>query len=123
MIAIIKFEEFGLIVLGIYLYSLLHYVWWLFLVLFFLPDISMIGYIFGNKIGAYIYNFFHNKGISILLYLFGIYIDNSLIQLVSIILFTHSSFDRLLGYGLKYEQGFKFTHLGRIGHSAVEEKV
>jgi hypothetical protein len=114
---IIKFEELGLMLLGIYLYSLLDYSWWLFLVLFFIPNISMIGYMAGNKIGAYIYNFIHHRGISILLYVVGGYIDCNLMQLVGIILFTHSTFDRLLGYGLKYKQGFKFTHLGEIKNS------
>lgn len=32
-----------------------------------------------------------------------------------IIIFGHASFDRFFGYGLKYENGFKFTHLGEIG--------
>ena len=27
----------------------------------------------------------------------------------------HIGFDRALGYGLKYANGFGFTHLGRIG--------
>ncbi|MFN8388163.1 MAG: DUF4260 family protein [Anaerolineales bacterium] len=27
----------------------------------------------------------------------------------------HSSFDRVLGYGLKHEEAFQNTHLGRIG--------
>jgi uncharacterized protein DUF4260 len=30
-------------------------------------------------------------------------------------LFEHSSFDRVLGYGLKHEDAFQNTHLGRIG--------
>ncbi|MBV6397568.1 MAG: hypothetical protein HFACDABA_03182 [Anaerolineales bacterium] len=30
-------------------------------------------------------------------------------------LFGHSSFDRVLGYGLKHEDAFQNTHLGRIG--------
>jgi hypothetical protein len=28
------------------------------------------------------------------------------------LLFTHASFDRILGYGLKYFDSFKHTHLG-----------
>ena len=28
---------------------------------------------------------------------------------------AHIGFDRMLGLGLKYEAGFTFTHLGRIG--------
>ena len=30
-------------------------------------------------------------------------------------LFGHSSFDRVFGYGLKHENAFQNTHLGRIG--------
>ena len=30
-------------------------------------------------------------------------------------LYGHSSFDRVLGYGLKHEDAFQNTHLGRIG--------
>ena len=33
------------------------------------------------------------------------------------ILFGHSSFDRVLGYGLKHEDAFQNTHLGRIGRN------
>jgi hypothetical protein len=49
------------------------------------------------------------------MYCVGIYLSNELIQLCGIILFSHAAFDRVLGYGLKYEKGFKFTHLGEIG--------
>lgn len=115
MKTIIKLEELGLFILGIYLFSLLNYQWWWFLVLILAPDFSMIGYAFGNTIGAYAYNVFHHKGIAVLLYLLGIYFLNPSVQLAGIILFSHTSMDRILGYGLKYEQGFKFTHLGEIG--------
>jgi hypothetical protein len=115
MKAIIKLEELGLFVLGIYFFNQLDYVWWWFLVLILTPDLSMIGYIFGNKTGALCYNLFHHKGIAIALYFAGIYFSNSLIQLSGVILFTHSSMDRMFGYGLKYEKGFKYTHLGEIG--------
>jgi len=35
--------------------------------------------------------------------------------LVGIILFSHSAMDRVFGYGLKYPDSFKNTHLGKIG--------
>lgn len=113
--SVIKLEELGMFIFGIYLFSQLNYDWWWFLVLILTPDFSMIGYLFGNKIGAISYNFFHHKGFAILVYFIGIYTQNSLIQLVGIILFSHASLDRMLGYGLKYETGFKYTHLGEIG--------
>jgi hypothetical protein len=34
---------------------------------------------------------------------------------MGIVLFGHSSLDRMLGFGLKYKEGFGFTHLGKIG--------
>lgn len=111
----LQLEEIAMLGLGIYLFSLLSYPWWLFLALFLVPDIGMLGYIINNKVGALSYNIFHHKGIAILIYITGIYISNELVQLSGIILFTHAAFDRILGYGLKYEKGFKFTHLGKIG--------
>lgn len=115
MKSIIKLEEFALFLFGIYLFNQLHYAWWWFLVLILAPDISMIAYAFGNKTGAFFYNIFHHRGIAIVVYLGGVFYSNHLIQLTGIILFAHSSMDRMMGYGLKYENGFKFTHLGEIG--------
>ncbi|WP_349352609.1 MULTISPECIES: DUF4260 domain-containing protein [unclassified Flagellimonas] len=111
----LKLEELLMFVLGIYLFSLLDYAWWWFLVLILIPDIGMIGYAFGNRAGAFSYNLFHHKGLALVIYLTGVYFSLPLCQLIGIILFSHSALDRMLGYGLKYEKGFKFTHLGEIG--------
>lgn len=37
------------------------------------------------------------------------------LQCAGLIWCAHIGFDRALGYGLKYPEGFGFTHLGRIG--------
>ncbi|WP_309640945.1 DUF4260 domain-containing protein [Flavobacterium sp.] len=118
MKTIIQLEELALFLLGIFLFNQLDYAWWWFLVLILTPDIGMVGYAFGNKTGAWMYNVFHHRGIAIVLYLLGIYISNPIVQLIGIILFAHSSMDRLFGYGLKYETGFKFTHLGSLEKSS-----
>jgi hypothetical protein len=115
MKTIIKLEETALFILGIYLFSLLNFEWWWFLVLILVPDLSMLGYLFGNKSGAFFYNIFHHKGIAILVYILGCYFKNEMLQLAGIILFSHSAMDRIFGYGLKYEKGFKYTHLGEVG--------
>jgi hypothetical protein len=117
MKTLIKLEEIMMFVLGIYLFGLLDYAWWWFLVLILAPDIGMIGYAFGNKIGAIFYNIFHHKGLAIGTYLFGMYLSLPLWQLAGVILFSHSALDRALGYGLKYDKGFKYTHLGDIGNN------
>lgn len=115
MKTIVKLEELGLFILGIYLFSLLNYEWWWFLVLILAPDFSMIGYVFGNKTGAFLYNLFHHKGVAVCLYIIGCFLKLEIVQLIGIILFSHSAMDRIFGYGLKYEKGFKYTHLGEIG--------
>ena len=111
----LKIEELAMLLLGIWAFSLLNYSWWWFAALFFLPDIGMLGYLINDKAGAFCYNIFHHKGIAIILGILGILLQIEGLQLTGIILFAHSSFDRVLGYGLKYEKGFKFTHLGEIG--------
>ena len=112
---IIKLEELGLFILGIYLFSFLSFEWWWFLILILAPDLSMLGYLFGNKSGAFFYNVFHHRGVAVLLYILGSYFKIELLQLIGIILFSHAAMDRFFGYGLKYEKGFKYTHLGEIG--------
>jgi len=113
----LKIEEVFMFVLGVYLFSLLPYQWWWFLVLILAPDIGMVGYLFGNKPGVFMYNLFHHKGVAIAIYLLGIYLSHDLILLIGVILFAHSSMDRVAGYGLKYDKGFKYTHLGEIGNN------
>ena len=112
---ILRLEEFGMLLLGILAFSFLPFSWWWFLVLILVPDIGMLGYLFGSKAGAFSYNLFHHKGVAVLIGVIGIYLNSTYMQLAGIILFSHASFDRLFGYGLKYEKGFKFTHLGEIG--------
>lgn len=113
---ILKIEEAGMLLLSIYLFSMLDFDWWWYLVLILTPDICMFAYIINPKIGALSYNLFHHKGIAILIYLVGIYFDNEFVRLVGIILFGHSSMDRIFGYGLKYNDSFNHTHLGMIGN-------
>lgn len=115
MKTILKLEEAALFILGIYLFSRLNFEWWWFLVLILAPDLSMLSYVFGNKSGAFFYNLFHHKAIALLIYALGCYFSIEIIQLTGIILFSHAAMDRIFGYGLKYEKGFKYTHLGEIG--------
>ena len=112
---LLQLEEAGMLLLSVYLYQFLGYPAWLFAVLFLAPDIGMTGYLVNTRVGAFTYNFLHHKGVAILLYLAGFYFNQPVIQLAGIIIFAHSSFDRILGYGLKYNDGFKHTHLGMIG--------
>lgn len=117
MSKIIKLEEFAMFLLSIYFFNLLPFQWWWFPALILVPDISMLGYLINPKVGAYSYNIFHHKAVAIFSWLIGLYLQNNIIQFAGILLFAHSSMDRIFGYGLKYFDSFHNTHLGIIGKS------
>ena len=112
---IIKLEEAAMFGFCLYMLTTLQAEWWWYLILILGPDISMIGYMAGNKAGAISYNLFHHKGVAVAVFIAGLLIPSMLVQVTGIILFGHSSMDRFFGYGLKMEEGFKYTHLGIIG--------
>ena len=115
MKTVLQLEYAALLLLGTFAFAATGWSWWWFLVLFFLPDLSMLGYIFSQKAGAWTYNLFHHLGLAVIVYFAGKYFSSTELELAGIILFSHSAFDRLLGYGLKYSDSFQNTHLGRIG--------
>jgi hypothetical protein len=115
---LLKIEEAAMFGLCIFILISLNSPWWVYLLLAIGPDVSMIGYFSGNRFGADCYNFFHHKGIAIAVFAIGLILNNPASDTVStagIILFGHSSMDRMLGYGMKLNKGFKYTHLGIIG--------
>jgi Domain of unknown function (DUF4260) len=114
---LIKLEELGMLIFGIYLLWLYQVPWGIYLLVILGPDISMLGYLAGNRAGAVSYNIFHHKGLALLSFLVGAYLHNDWMQVAGIILFAHSSMDRFMGYGLKYFDGFTSTHLGLIGNA------
>ena len=112
---ILKLEELAMFGLCVWALYFLDAKWWCYLLLLLGPDISMIGYAGGNKIGGFMYNLFHHKGVAVLLFVIGILLPDRILEMTGIILFGHSSMDRMFGYGLKLKEGFKHTHLGLIG--------
>jgi hypothetical protein len=103
-----------LCIFGLY-YQPLHFEWWQWILLFFSPDLSMAGYLLNVRVGAVLYNLAHHKAVAGLLICFGILCHFPILLFVGLLLWAHSSFDRLMGYGLKYMDSFQHTHLGLIG--------
>ena len=58
-----------------------------------------------SKWGAITYNFIHHKALAILLYLTGSFIQWPELQLAGLVMFGHSSLDRVLGFGLQPQEG------------------
>lgn len=104
----------GLFVLGAALgvYFSLDGPLWLLVVLALAPDISMLAYLAGPRVGALGYNAAHTYALPLTLggvgYLGGV----PLAMQIAAIWAGHIGADRLAGFGLKYETGFKDTHLG-----------
>ncbi len=86
--------------------------WWMFAILFLAPDLSMLGYLAGRKAGAAIYNAGHWYGLPFACIAWGVFGQASLVLALGLIWIAHIGFDRALGYGLKYSDGFGFSHLG-----------
>ncbi len=113
----IQLEELGLLaiaIFGLYLQPL-QFAWWVWILLFLSPDLGLVGYLINTKVGAITYNLLHHKFIGAAVLATGYFTHNPNFVLCGLILLGHSSFDRALGYGLKYPDDFKHTHLGWIG--------
>lgn len=96
------------------LYHQSHGSWLWFAMLFLAPDLFMLGYLAGKKIGASIYNLGHTYAAPLLLLLILSLTQQMAYAWLVLIWLAHIGFDRLLGYGLKYETSFKDTHLQRV---------
>ena len=112
---LIKLEEAAMFLLSIILISRLPYAWYWWLIWILAPDLSMIAYLGGNRVGAIGYNLVHHKAVAISIYAIGLYTSHTALEFAGLILFGHTCMDRGMGYGLKYFSGFQDTHLGRIG--------
>ena len=93
--------------------------WWVYAVLFLVPDLSFAAYLAGPRIGAIVYNAAHSYMAPVTLMTLGFGFEAPLTLSIAMIWLAHIGFDRALAYGLKYQAGFAFTHLGRIGRNAA----
>jgi hypothetical protein len=97
--------------------------WWLYALLFLAPDLCFLGYLAGPKVGAIAYNIAHSYMAPAAMITIGFAFAPPIVLSVALIWLAHIGFDRALGYGLKYSNGFAFTHLGPIGWGAKASKV
>ena len=100
--------------------------WWVYLLLLIGPDIGMLGYLINTRVGAVTYNILHHKAVALsVLFIGGLLVpEGSIFRpvepafvtiIAAVILYGHSSLDRIFGYGLKFGDSVQHTHLGWIG--------
>ncbi len=86
----------------------------LFGLLFFAPDLSMLGYGINPRVGSFTYNAVHNYALPAILMASALAAGWTIGVQIALIWFAHIGMDRILGFGLKYPTAFKDTHLQRV---------
>jgi Domain of unknown function (DUF4260) len=116
VVLLLRLEGLAVAAVSAVLYARTGASWWLFAALWLVPDLSMLGYLTGRPCrGARIYNAFHTYLLPVVLALGGLATHSRALVSVALIWINHIGVDRLFGYGLKYSDGFGFTHLGMLG--------
>jgi len=110
----LRIEGLVLLIATIIAFAGQHQRWWLYPALLLAPDIFMLGYLANTKVGAFFYNLGHSYFVPALVILFSWRSESKVILAIGIIWLGHIGWDRLLGYGLKYDSSFKHTHLGDL---------
>lgn len=109
----LQLEALGLFLVCLALYARLSADWQTFAALFFFPDFAILLYLVNPRVGGSAYNVSHFYGFPAALFLTDFYFGTTQYSSIALIWTAHLSFDRMLGWGLKLEDSFFNTHLGR----------
>jgi len=112
---LLRLEGLALAAAALYAYTRVGGSWWLFACLILVPDVSLLGYVGGTRLGAIAYNTFHVTLGPLVCAALGFLLPSFDLIQIALIWGAHVGIDRALGFGLKYNAGFGFTHLGRVG--------
>ncbi len=112
---LLRLEGLAVLVVASIAYARWGLGWEAFALFFLTPDLAMLGYLGGKKLGAASYNLAHWYVGPLILLGAGVLLAQPLALSAGLIWAAHIGLDRALGYGLKYEDGFFATHLGLLG--------
>jgi hypothetical protein len=115
VLLLLRLEGLAVAAVSAALYARTGTSWWLFAALWLAPDLSMLAYLAGPCWGARVYNAIHTYVTPAVLVVFALLLPANGLLAVALIWINHIGVDRLLGFGLKYAEGFGWTHLGRVG--------
>jgi hypothetical protein len=112
--ALLRLEGFAAFTAALAFYAHAGFSWPAFALLFLVPDLAMLAYFAGPRVGALGYNLAHTFALALALTLAGFFGGLPFAAAGGLIWIAHIGFDRALGYGLKYPTAFGDTHLGRV---------
>jgi hypothetical protein len=111
---LLRAEAAALLVLATLAYARIGASWLAFVALLLAPDLGMLGYLRGTRLGAATYNLVHTDILPAALLAYGWLAGDSLLTGAALIWLAHIGMDRLLGFGLKYPTAFRDTHLQHL---------
>jgi hypothetical protein len=116
-VPLLRLEGVAMAVVAVGLYGRTGAGWWLFAALLLVPDLGMLGYLVGPRVGAATYNLTHALPVPLVVAAVGLWAGSAMAVAVALVWVAHIGIDRALGYGLKHPTDFGDTHLGRVGRS------
>jgi len=119
----LRIEGLAVLLATLFCYQQQRASWLLFVALFLAPDLFMLGYLAGPRIGAAAYNIVHSYVLPLGLAAFALLDHRPALLPYVLIWMAHIGADRALGYGLKYSSAFGHTHLGWLGKQKPEERL
>jgi len=109
---LLRLEGLAVGVISALLYARTGASWWLFAALWLVPDLSIFGYYLGPCRGSRTYNAAHSYIVPATLAVGGMLLRAGMLLPFALIWVNHIGVDRMMGYGLKFSNGFDWTHLG-----------
>ena len=114
---ILRVEGLAVLAASIAVYQQIGAHWGIFAAFFLGPDLSMLAYLAGPRVGAMVYNAFHTY-VAPAVVGGALFLADKRIWPLVVIWTAHIGLDRMLGFGLKFASGFRDTHLNhRAGRS------
>ena len=115
----IRADAAALFIVALWVVTATHSSWMCFLALFLAPDLSMIGYVFGPRVGAVTYNGAHLYAWPVGLLAAGLTYHAPFTTTAALSWIAHIALDNVVGYGLKLPIGFEHTVYGPIGRAGA----
>lgn len=111
---VLRADGAAIALVAVLLYQELGVAWWVFAVGFLAPDLSLVAYLASARVGAMIYNVAHSYLGGAAVFGVGLLLENVPLMTAGLIWVAHVGIDRAVGFGLKYPDEFRRTHLQRV---------
>jgi hypothetical protein len=111
---ILRLEGLAVLTVAAGYYAMQGFGWLLFVLLFLVPDLALVVFIFNRRAGALAYDIVHSYVLPLVLAAASFAIGYRLGLQLALIWLAHISMDRMVGYGLRYISTPNDTHLSRV---------